>query len=69
MIESKEERRMEKMGRNMDGLYSWRKENIKRVSIDLNKINHADVIEQLDKQPSKQAYIVELIRKDMEERK
>ena len=60
---------MEKMGRNMDGLYSWRKENIKRVSIDLNKINHADVIEQLDKQPSKQAYIVELIRKDMEERK
>lgn len=60
---------MEKMGRNMDGLYSWRKENIKRVSIDLNKINHADVIEQLDKQPSKQAYIVELIRKDIEERK
>ena len=58
---------MEKMGRNMENNAKWRKENIRRIVVNLNKVNQADVIEHLDKQVNKQAYIIDLIRKDMEE--
>ena len=57
---------MEKMGRNMDGLYAWRKENIKRMVIDLNKVADADIIEWLETMPNKREYILKLIRDDMD---
>ena len=41
---------------------------VKRYNLGFNKTTDADVIEQLDKQESKQGYIKELIRKDIEER-
>jgi len=57
---------MEKMGRNMDGLYAWRKENIKRMVIDLNKVTDADIIKWLETMPNKREYILKLIRDDMD---
>lgn len=41
---------------------------VKRYNLGFNKATDADVIEQLDKQESKQGYIKELIRKDIKER-
>lgn len=49
--------------------YAWKKENVRNVGISLNIKTCADVLEMLDKQPSRQAYIIELIRKDIEEKK
>lgn len=45
--------------------YAWKKKNTRNVVIGLNKNTCGDVIEMLDKQPSKQAYIVNLIREDI----
>lgn len=55
------------MGRDMERNYSWRKENLKRVDFYLNKKNESDVIEHLDKQPNRREYLINLIRKDIEE--
>ena len=53
------------MGRDMDNFYAWRKKNIKRTTFDLNLETEKDVIDWLDKQANKRAYLIELIRKDM----
>lgn len=55
-----------KMGRDMENMYAWRKENLKHYVLDINKKTEKDVYEQLEKQPNKKEYIVKLIRKDME---
>jgi hypothetical protein len=46
----------------------WRKANTKSFCIQLNKENDADIIEFLTKKDNKQRYIINLIRKDMNER-
>lgn len=67
MIQWKGGKRMEKMGRDMEGLYSWRRENIKRVVLDLNKATDKDILEWIEKKPNKRDYLISLIRKDIEE--
>lgn len=42
------------------------KANTQRVSIKLNRIYDADILEHLDAQPNKQGYIKALIRADIE---
>ncbi len=53
------------MGRNMENNAKWRKENIRRIVVNVNKQTQSDVLEHLDKQPSRQSYIINLIREDM----
>lgn len=43
----------------------WKKQNTKQITIQLNKVNDADVIEHLSKLENRQRYIINLIRKDM----
>lgn len=46
----------------------WQKENIRRVTVKLNKTTDADIIEKidhLDRQDSVQGYIKRLIREDI----
>lgn len=43
----------------------WRKENAKQFTIQLNKVNDADIIEFLATKPNRHRYIINLIRKDM----
>lgn len=44
----------------------YAKENIRRFNLKLNRIHDADLIKRLESQPNFQAYLKELIRKDME---
>lgn len=44
----------------------YAKENIRRFNLKLNRIHDADLIKRLESQPNVQAYLKELIRKDME---
>lgn len=53
------------MGRDMENLYKWRRNNIKKISFELNKTNDKDVIDHLEKQPNKRDYLIGLIRKDI----
>lgn len=50
----------------LDTQYKWRKENLKNYHFDLNKVTDKDVYEHLEKQPNKRAYLIDLIRKDLE---
>ena len=59
----------ENMGRDMGNDAKWRKENIRRIVVNINKSKQADVIEHLDKQPNRQAYIIDLIKEDMSRKK
>lgn len=43
----------------------WKKQNTKQLTIQLNKINDADIIEYLNTKENKHRYIINLIRKDM----
>jgi len=54
-----------KVGRDMENNAKWRKENIRRIVVNVNKQTQSDVLEHLDKQPSRQSYIINLIRDDM----
>ena len=53
------------MGRDMENRAKWEKQNIKRYVINLNKTKFNDVIEHLERQPNKQEYLINLIKKDM----
>lgn len=46
----------------------WRKIHTKTFTIQLNKDNDSDVIEFLSTKKNRQRYIINLIRKDMNER-
>ena len=54
------------MGRDMDNMYKWRKETIKRYELTLHKENDKDVYEKLESIDNKRQYLIELIRKDIE---
>ena len=43
----------------------YKKKIIKRIALDLHKVNDADIIEKLDTVTSKQGYIKESIREKM----
>lgn len=57
------------MGRDMDNFYDWCKKNIKRYEIRINKEKDKDLFKYFDKIPNKNAYVIDLIRKDMEKKK
>lgn len=44
---------------------NWYKKNIRRYSFTLNRTYDKDVLEQLEKQPNKRLYIMNLIRQDI----
>lgn len=46
--------------------YKYDKENTRQVHLKLNRRTDGDVLEKLDSVPSKQGYIKELIRADIE---
>lgn len=54
--------------RDMDNFYDWKRKNIKRYEINLNKETDKEVIEHLDKIPNKKQYLIELIKKDMKKK-
>lgn len=60
-IYSKEESRKKYLGR----IDQWKKNHTKSFNLTVNTETEKDIIEQLQKQPNKQAYIKELIRKDI----
>ena len=58
------------MGRNPEKRKKWRKDNLTTpLGIRLNKVTDADVIERLNEQENKRAYILQLIRDDISRNK
>lgn len=52
----------------MDNLYKWRKDNQRVFKFELNKTKEKDVIDFLESLENKRAYIIDLIRKDINSR-
>lgn len=52
------------MGRDMEQHAKWERENLWKYTIKLHKVNDADVIEKLNEQTNKRAYLIGLIRND-----
>lgn len=46
-------------------ILKYDKENTTQIKMKLNNKTDSDILEQLNKQPNKQGYIKELIRKDI----
>ena len=44
---------------------AYMKQNIKRLRIDLHKVNDKDIIDHLEKKPNKSGYVKQLIREDI----
>lgn len=44
----------------------YKKKNVRRILLEFRKDSEADLIQHLDSQPSKNDYIRQLIRKDMQ---
>ena len=57
------------MGRNMEHNYEWKKKNIRRYALTLNRTNEKDVIEHLETKPNKRKYLIEIIREDIKKEK
>jgi len=51
--------------RDLQRIDQWKKKHTKSFNLTVNLETEKDIVEQLSKQPNKQAYIKELIRKDM----
>ena len=49
-----------------DKLREWKKENMYRLSIDLNREKDAPIIDKLEEQPNKAAYVKQLILDDID---
>lgn len=54
------------MASNPEAWKRYRKDNVKPVGFNLNKNTDADLIEWLDQQPNRAAYLKRIIREDME---
>ncbi len=54
------------MAGNSEAWKRYRKDNVKPVGFNLNKNTDADLIEWLESQPNRAAYLKRLIREDME---
>ena len=48
---------------------AWDKQNTKMIHVKLNFNTDSDIIDQLEKQPSKMGYIKQLIRDDIQKHK
>ena len=57
-----------KVGRDMDNTYAWRKKSLRRYVFDFNRVNEKDVCDELDRQKNKRQYVIDLIRKDIKGR-
>lgn len=55
-----------KMGRDMDNHAKWERENLRSYTFKVNIKTDKDICEHLERQPNKRAYIISLIRKDMQ---
>ena len=55
------------MGRDLDNMYEWRKKNQKRFEFYLNKELDKDVYEWFETKTNKRQYLIDLIRKDLNE--
>ena len=55
------------MGRDMENHARWEKENLRQITLKLNKVTDKDVLDHIEKQPNKRDYLIKLIRKDMSE--
>lgn len=53
------------MNKNRKKEYEWRKQNIVRYDLTLNKEKEKDIIRQLNCVSNKREYIIYLIRKDI----
>ncbi len=53
------------MGRDMVKRAKWEKDNLRSYTFKVHKVTDKDICKQLDKQPNKRAYIIDLIRKDI----
>ena len=53
------------MPRDMKNRAEWARKNLKAYTFKLHKVNDKDVIDHLERQPNKRAYVIELIKKDM----
>ena len=53
------------MAGNSEAWTRYRKDNVKPVGFNLNKNTDADLIEWLESQPNRAAYLKRLIREDM----
>lgn len=49
-----------------EAVYKYDRDHTVRISLKLNKGTDADILARLEEQESKQGYIKDLIRKDME---
>lgn len=56
----------DKMGNNVKYIDEWKKKNVKSIKFYINKDKEKDILEHLEKQQNKRAYLIDLIRKDME---
>lgn len=49
-----------------DKLREWKRENMYRLSIDLNREKDAPIIDKLEEQPNKADYVRRLIQRDID---
>lgn len=49
-----------------DKLREWKKENMYRLSIDLNRTTDKPIVDKLEEQPNKSAYVKGLIQRDID---
>lgn len=54
-----------RLDKKCEAIQRWQNENIKRVTVKLNKTKDADIIERLNGESSVQGYIKQLIREDI----
>lgn len=54
------------MASNPEAWKRYRKDNVKPVGFNLNKNTDADLVEWLEQQPNRAAYLKRIIREDME---
>lgn len=59
-------RSKESLKKQYQYISEYKKKNIKRYLLEFRKDSESDLIEHLEKQPSKNNYVRELIRKDMQ---
>lgn len=52
-------------GRDMKNHAEWEKTNIRQITLKLHKVNDKEIIDFLETKPNKRAYLVELIKRDM----
>ncbi len=57
-----------KMKRDMEKVYQWRKQNQKRYEFYLHKELDKDVYEKLESIKNKRQYIIELIKSDLKKK-